>query len=60
MANPATIGPSDPEVEKPSASQEKFRARREVSCAPMTLFMPMCTSMKAVPHSVLERYRMGR
>ena len=50
------IGPSEPEIEKPSASQEKFTTRLSgLPWAPITLFIAMCTSMKAVPVRVLER-----
>lgn len=48
-------GPSEPESEKPSASQAKFIARRSAPpCAPKMLFMPMCTCMKPMPSSTLE------
>ncbi len=49
------------EIEKPSASQEKFSARCSgVPCAPNTLFMAMCTYMNDTPSSVVEKYRVSR
>jgi len=55
MANPAVTGPTEFEMEKPSASQEKVTARSSgVPYAPNTLFIAMCSSMKAVPMSGAE------
>jgi hypothetical protein len=61
MANPATSGPIEFEIEKPSASHEKFTARSSgVPCAPNTLFIAMWMYMNEVPTNVHEKYSVTR
>ena len=54
MANPVTSGPSEPEMENPSASQLKFAVRSSgLPIAPTTWLTATWNTMKPVPISVL-------
>ena len=57
MAKPAISGPSEPEVEKPSASQLKLVARSSAPpIAPTTWLTATWNTMKPVPISALAKY----
>ena len=61
MENPATSGPSDPEVENPSDSHEKFAARSSgLPYSPTRLLEIMWASMKPEPISVAATNSVGR